>query len=270
MTAADPASDPRPTTGAAGRRAADPPDSPRKIPWWRRTWLFFGVLFAVGLLAFLPSLTSPFLLDDYLHVAMVDGTFPSPRGPLQLYDFVSDADRSLLVQRGILPWWSHPQLTIRFFRPLSSALLWVNHRVFGDHPLALHVHSLLWWCLAVLAVHALYRRSFSTRVTWMATAIFALAPCHAIPLAWLANFEVLVSLGMGGFALAFHARWRERRSIGAAIAAALLFGVALLGGEYALCFAGYVVALELVRADGLLRRAVGVLPFAVPAPRTIR
>ena len=224
-----------------------------------------ALILLLGVVAFLPALRSPFLLDDYLHVAMVEGTFPVHRTPLELYDFVSDADRSVLLSRGILPWWSHPKLTIRFFRPLSSALLWANHRLFGTHAVLLHLHSLLWWGAAVLAAFALFRRALSSRAALMATAIFALAPCHAVPLAWLANFEALVSLSFGAFALGRYVRWRDERAPRDALLATVAFALSILGGEYALCFAGYVVAIELVRRrEAIARRVSGVLPFVAP------
>src|SRR6185436_13697631 len=94
-----------------------------------RWWLPF--LFVAGIAVYFPCLRSPFLLDDYLHASMIDGTFPAPRGPFDLYDFVNDADRPVLTERGMLPWWSHPDLTVRFFRPLPSALLWADHKLLG-------------------------------------------------------------------------------------------------------------------------------------------
>jgi hypothetical protein len=40
----------------------------------------------------------------------------------------------------------------------------------------------------------------------------------------------------------------------------------MLSGEYALCIGGYVLAFEIfARGDSVLRRAVGVIPFALPA-----
>ena len=78
------------------------------------------------MLTFLPALRSPYLLDDYLHQSMVDGTFPGHRGPFNLYDFVNDTDRAVMLERGILPWWADPELKVRFFRPLSSLLLWID------------------------------------------------------------------------------------------------------------------------------------------------
>src|SRR5689334_10732922 len=76
---------------------------------------FLAALFLVGALVNSPALRSAYLLDDYLHASMVAGVYPTPRGPFDLYNFVSDADRDVLVDRGMLPWWSDPRLTIRFF-----------------------------------------------------------------------------------------------------------------------------------------------------------
>ena len=245
-----------PATGSEFPREKEHPTHPRR-----------GLLLvlSIGVLTFLPALRSPFLLDDYLHVAMVDGTFPVARGPFDLYDFVSDVDRAVLLERGILPWWTHPQLTIRFFRPLSSALLWTSHRLLGAHSLLLHLHSLLWWGAAVVAAFALYRRAFSPRVALLAAAIFALAPCHAIPLAWLANFESLVSVTLGALGLAAYVRFRDDGRARTGLVATMCFALAMAAGEYALCFAGYVVAFELLRGrERWTRRALGLLSFALP------
>jgi len=239
------------------------PETQQKSP---RPLAALALLLLVGGVLFSPALVTPLFLDDHLQGAMVEGTFPVPRSPFNLYDFVDDVSRPLLTERGLLPWWSDPRLTIRFFRPLSSALLWLEHRVFDHAALPMHVHSLLWWGAAVLAVRALYKLFFSSRVTWFATVIFALAPCHALPLAWVANRETLVSLVFGAMALPLQARWREERRVADGLLASLLFALALGGGgEYALCFGGYVVAMDVVRREGVGRRIRGWVPFLVPA-----
>ncbi len=231
----------------------------------RRNWLALWLLLLLGAVVNLPALRSPFLLDDYIHASMVDGTFPTPRGPFDLYNFVNDADRSILIERGMLPWWSHPHLVIRFFRPLSSALVWADHHFLGSHPLPLHVHSFVWWAAAVLAARALFLRFFTERVAWIATVIFALAPCHTLPLAWLANREALVSLTFGALGIAAYVRFREQRATRDGVLAAALFGLSLLGGEYGLSFTGFVLAFEIVRRrEGLARRASGLVAFLVP------
>lgn len=244
-------------------------ESPNPIETVSRHKLGRLALFAyivAGLLAFVPAVRTPFFLDDYLHASMTAGTFPGKRTPFQLYDFVDDGSRAPLLARGLLPWWTHPHLTIRFFRPLSSALLWLDHKTFTGNALVMHLHSLVWWAFAVLAARKLFARSFSPRAAFLATLVFALSPCHAMPVAWLANREALVSLTFGILALHPYLRWRDQarpKDFGIAFA---FFALALLGGgEYALCFGGYVLAADIVRKQSPVRRVVGWMPFLLPA-----
>jgi hypothetical protein len=249
---------------SADEPAVATPPAARKGARFRLV-LPIALVISLGVLLFQPGLRSPFMLDDYIQAAMVDGTYGPPRGPLDLYDFVGAGEAPVLVERGFLPWWSHPALKIRFFRPISSFLRWNDQRIFGRSPTALHLHSLAWWVLAVLAARALFARVLAPRPLLLATAIFALAPCHVLPLAWLANREVLLSLALGTFALAAYARWRDERRPRDGAVALLFFGLAVLSGEYGLGFGGYVLAIELVRRrEALVRRATGLVPFVVP------
>src|SRR5690606_4480258 len=151
---------------------------------------------------------------------------------------------------------------------LSSALLYADHRLFGGAPLPMHLHSFAWWVACVVGARARYREALSPRAAAVATVIFALAPCHAMPLAWLANREALISLAFGIFALGSYTRFRDRPRALSFASAALLFGLALFGGgEYALAFGGYVAAIELLRllrgglrAEPLGRRLLGWSP----------
>jgi hypothetical protein len=224
-------------------------------------WLAAGLV----VLVHLPALGAPFMLDDHAQTAMAEGRFGTPRTPFDLYDYIDDADRASLLDRGIIPWWTDPRLVVKFLRPLPSALLWADHLAFGAHPFWHHVHSLFWWVIATLGVRVLLRRSFSPRAALFGTLVFALAPCHAIPLVWLANREALVSTALGVWALVAYARWREGHRLRDGAASFALFAVAMLAGEYTLGFAGYAIAIELThRRESLSRRALGVLAFAVP------
>ncbi len=238
----------------------------RAQPSPRQASVWFALVLALGVLTFLPTLRSPLMFDDYLHVAMIEGTYPAKRSPLDLYNFVSDADRAVLRDRGVIPWWSSPQLTIRFFRPLSSALMWADHKAFSNRASLLHLHGLVWWMLAVSAVRRLLRRVLSERVAMLAVTVFALGQWHATPLAWIANREAIVSLALGTFAFDAHVQWRERRTARAGLVAAFLFALALLSGEYALAFGGYVLAWELTRrSEPIVRRLGGLVPFVAAA-----
>lgn len=233
---------------------------------FQRPWVIISLIFLAGFIVFFPTLRSPFLLDDYLHAAMVDGTFPCKRGVFDLYDFVNDADRKVLTERGMITWWADPHLQIRFFRPLASALRWGEHLVFGRNSFLLHFHSLCWWFVSVLGARTLFKRALSARAALFATFIYALAPCHVMPLAWLANREVFMSLAFGTFALNAYVQFRDSRAWSQASLAVLLFSLSLLSGEYALCFAGFVLAAEVGRKqESVLRRFTGLGIFAVPA-----
>jgi hypothetical protein len=232
----------------------------------RRGLLLLAGLVLVGVVVYLPSLRASYLLDDYLHSSMIDGNYPVHRGPLDLYDFIDDDERALFVDRGMLPWWSHPRIRIRFLRPLPSALRWGEQRLFGHATFPPHLHSFLWWIGAVLAALRLFRLLVPERQALLATLVFAFAPCHALPLAWLANREALISLTLGAFALGSYVRWRQRGEGKHGAIAAALFVASMTGGEYALSFGGFVLAFELiVQRDGAARRLVGLLSFALPA-----
>lgn len=224
-----------------------------------------GIILFLGFLLNLPGLLSPYWLDDFVHSAMVRGTFPSPRSPFDLYNFVSNGDRALLIDRGVLPWWTHPHLTIRFFRPLASVLRWADLKALGDHPLLHHAHSFLWWTFAVLAVRGLYRKWLAPTAAIMATAVFALAPCHATPIAWLANREVLIALVFGALAMSRAARFREEGGARAMAEATALYALAMSSGEYALAFGGYAVASFVFERGTFARRAGALATFALPA-----
>ena len=172
---------------------------------------------------------------------------------------------SSLFDRGVIPWWTDPRLVVCFLRPLPSALVWADHLLFGAHAVWPHLHSLLWWALGTFGVAVLLRRSFGLRAGLLGTLVFALAPCHAIPLVWIANREALVSTALGVWALVSYERWREEHRPRDGAASLLLFALATLAGEYTLGFVGYAVAIELtVRRQPIARRALGVLAFVVP------
>jgi hypothetical protein len=223
------------------------------------------LLVVAGVVVFWPALTTPFFLDDYLQSAMVHGRFPVVRGPFSLYDFVGDDDRAALFAQGFLPWWTDTRITLRFLRPLSSALLYYEHTWFDAWPGLMHLHSFAWWIAAVFAARAFFKRLVSPRAAAFATVIFALAPCHALPLGWLANREALIALAFGTVGLTALLRWQKGEGVRWAFVSFGAFVLALLAGEYALGCAGYVLAFAWRAPTDARRRWRGVLLFVVPA-----
>ncbi|HEY1960013.1 MAG TPA: hypothetical protein VGH28_30600 [Polyangiaceae bacterium] len=223
--------------------------------WRAGAWLSLPV----GAAVFAKALATPLFGDDLLQRAMALGAYPVPRGALDLYDFVRPGERAGLVASGALPWWAADDLSVRFFRPLASAMLYVEHR-FVASPIWMHVHSFVWWAAAVIATAWLFRSVLGDRAAAIATWIFALAPCHVLPLVVLAQREVLVATTFGVLGIVYSVR-----SKGASrLASAAFFAASLCAGEYALCFGGYVVAWALTRS-GARERVRATLPFVVPA-----
>src|SRR5665213_489863 len=234
----------------------------------RRSWttgvVLIGIL-AAGAAVNRAAVRATFALDDFAQRAMIEGTLTLRRGPFNLYDLIADDNRAALLDRGVLPWWSEPNLTMRFLRPLPSLLVWLDHRLFGNGAFGPHVFSFLWWAAAVLAAHVLYRTAVGQRAAWIATLVFALSPTLAIPLVWLANRTVLLSVTFGALALALYVRWRDDRRSAVGLATAGAFSAAALTGEYALCLMGYLIAFELChRGEPFRRRVVGALPAVGP------
>jgi hypothetical protein len=230
-------------------------------------WLevaFWGVI-ALGVLIYWPSLEAPLALDDFAQRAMIEGHLTFRHGLLNLYDYISDANRAVLLDRGAIPWWTDPRLVIRFLRPAASALVWLDYTFFRYHALGPHLHSLLWWGAAVFGVRTLLLGLMKPRPALLGAAVFALAPCHAVPIVWLANRPELVSVALGTWALAFYSRWRESRAVQDGAWTLALWTATFLTGEYAFCFVGYALAIELSRRnDDLMARLRGLAPFAIP------
>ncbi len=228
--------------------------------------VLLALVLLLGALLFAPTVNTPFLFDDLMHSSMVEGTFVAERDALSLYDFVTEPDRAAYVEKGHLPWWSHPELSIRFLRPLASALRFGEQRLFGPSAPLMHLHSFLWWVLSVLSARALYRRIASARAALIAVAIFALGPWHVFPLAWIANREILLTLACGAYALNWHVRWQRSGQSRDALIALLLYVLCVATGEYAMCLAGYVVGLEWARSGvGVRKRVIGLALYFTPA-----
>ena len=232
---------------------------------------FPRVLWAVALLSVLlalPSLFAEFYGDDQAMVLTIEGVAPAPiPGPFHLYSFMTGApgERDWLVRQSALPWWSVPGLRLSFFRPLSSALLVLDHALAGRHPLPYHVHSIAWYVLGVLAAALLFRRLLPEREAALAACLFAVSPAHWMLAAWPSARHVAISGALAVIALLLHLEAREPsegRSPWLAWASLACAALALCGGETALGLFGYVAAYELIgRREPLALRLRALAPW---------
>lgn len=230
----------------------------------------------VALLLCLPSLSLPFFLDDFdlllksrewLGQRPPDdvtlGTGVGVWGEPEFYTFADGdpAQARALIADADVPWWADPSLRLRFFRPLSSALLLLDAALFGESSFAMHLHSTAWYLGLIALVGVLYRRTLPPGLTALALLIFAVDDAHWMPVGWLANRNALVAAVPAFAGLLAHIRWRAEGWRPGALLAAAGFMVGLLGGEAALGVFGLLLAWELFAGPG--RPHVGLLPAGI-------
>jgi hypothetical protein len=209
----------------------------------------------------LPSLSGGFIGDDYLHLAILDGV-PATGTPYNLFRFVSGepAEVRPWIETGRYPWWTLPELKLSFWRPLSSALMVLDHSLFGRSPVPYHVHSVLWYLLTVVCAAGVLRFLPGT-AGGLALLLFAAEKTHGFAVTWIANRNAFVSAAPALFGLWMHLRWREQGWRPGLPLSLLGLATGLLGGETALGVFAYVGAYELLgRREPLARRARALLP----------
>lgn len=207
-----------------------------------RRWLLYAVLAALAVA--LPTLTMGFFSDDSILVARIEGKLPGPRAVLDLYRFTSVTQEAL--REGSFPWWLGANLKLDFFRPLSSGLFYLDHRLFGHAPLGYHLHSLVWWAGLALAAGLVLRRALPGATGALALLVFVLDDAHVQPIGWISSRHVVVAAVPAMLGLAAHLRAREEGwAPGRALAVAGL-ALGLLASEAALGVLAYVFAYELV------------------------
>jgi hypothetical protein len=229
--------------------------------------LWIAIALAITLSA--PSLFAELYCDDQFAVLELEGTLPASQpGPLNLYTFASGAadQHALVIDDGPLPWFTSPDLRLKFFRPLSSGFLALEHAIAGRAPLVYHLGALAWYLAALVAASRLLRRLWPEREAAAATLLFAIAPSHWMLAAWPSASHVAISGAPAIVALLLHLRARERDDVRAPVAAGSIAcaAIALAAGETALGVFAYVGAYELLgRTDAWSRRARALAPWAL-------
>ncbi len=228
----------------------------------------------VVLVLTVPLIThSHFFGDDYIQVGTLEGTFDQfGSAPFDLYGFADGSTERMrrLIETGPLPWFVHPEMKTHFFRPVSSALLALDHSLFGRNVQLYRIQAILWYLLLVLSFWAWTCQMIPTsgRRIWpvavIALLIFAVSDSHWSNVLWTAGRWVLTATAFALLACVAHLRWRldgwrPGRYLSVAMAA-----LALLSGEVALAVLGYLAAFEIVADEGKIKERVKALsPFAV-------
>lgn len=230
----------------------------RWLPW---------LVAALALVLALPSVTSGWRLDDHLHrFYLALWRAGTPLGPWwDLYQ-AAEGDPTLTRARmdlGYTPWWTLPELRIRFLRPVSAATHLVDATLWPSSPVAMHLHSLAWTFALVGSTVVLYRRVLvGAGVAAIAGVLFAVDEAHVTPIGWIAQRNALVAACFVVLALAAHDRFRVAGWRAGAFVGPLAFAIALGAGELAVGGIAFVVAHAIALDRGSMRaRVLAVSPW---------
>jgi hypothetical protein len=174
------------------------------------------------------------------------------------------ADAHWQIEAGWAPWWIYDHLLIKLFRPFGVATHWLDMHAWPHSPWLMHLHSLLWLALLVLAVTRMYRAALGATIGGLAALLFAFDHTHGFVVGYICNRHALLTALLCVLCLERHVHARTTEQRGAQLSAYLLYALALCSGESALAILCYLLAYALcVEQGSLLARGLRAAPYLV-------
>jgi tetratricopeptide (TPR) repeat protein len=169
-----------------------------------RQVLFAAAILAIALLAYIPAMQGGFLWDDY--------TFLKDNWLIKASD-------------GLQRLWFTTQAEDYF--PLTSSMLWLEWRIWGDHAAGYHVMNVLLHAAAAVLVWRVLRR-LAVPGAWLAGVLFAVHPVAAASAAWITERKNTLPMALYLLSLLAYLRYDERGARRAYCLSILWFLLALL------------------------------------------
>ncbi|MBU0641255.1 MAG: hypothetical protein KKB50_20545 [Planctomycetes bacterium] len=184
------------TTPQGSAEPSTPEFSVRRALAPRRAALVAALLVLAGVANQSRSLGWGFMWDDYVHQLVLREALPgSHLRPWSLFDFGRCAAAgTALFESGLLPWWTDADFAARFFRPVTSLSIWLDHALYGDWAVGYHLTSLaLFGVLLVLAQRLFRALGVAGAAVLWGLAFLALDDVHGFPVGWIANRNTLLA-----------------------------------------------------------------------------
>jgi hypothetical protein len=230
------------------------------------------VFLLAALLLGLPSLKLGLQFDDIYHrVVMLDLAEEDYRvddaSLFGLYSFLDgDSERNrYLMNQGVLPWWALPEIKYTFFRPLTELSIWIDYQLWPDTIELMHLHSLLWFCLSVLACFFFFRSlTDNLYSSLLASACFLLSATHGITLAWLASRNALIAIFFGLLAATFFIVYSQKKQIALYLLSFFSLLLSMAAGEIGITSCAFIALYGLLLVDSPAKqRVLTISPFVV-------
>ena len=236
----------------------------------------FALLKHPGLIAIaaaalaMPALWVGLQFDDYLLEQQIQGASGLDEVTAELFRLhPGDSETTAhLMEQGVLPWWTYPDMRVAFWRPISAITHWLDHRLWPDSPVRMHAHSLVWFALLIAVIAVLYRTLMPTTGTvrsrvlapcFLAAWLYALDDAHGFAVGWIANRNILLATLFGSASLLTYSKWRRDGWRPGAWLTPLLLLLGLLSAESAVAILSYFFAYALF-LDDASRRWIALTP----------
>jgi hypothetical protein len=211
-----------------------------------QTWALALIATVLSMIVYVGSLDADFVYDDTFYIV----NNPQIQNP---HDFL------------ITPFPPYMGEGRGLYRPMTTASLALDYRVYGMEPSGFHLTNILLHGLGVLVFFFVLRRFIAGDAGPFAGALlFGLHPARTEAVAWaVGRAELLCALGCL-LALLLYLKWiRNRRSVALIVGSLAAFLFAGLSKEIALTFPGILIAYEILfrKQDSWRIRAFRVLPF---------
>lgn len=201
-----------------------------KTDFYRRQFLAGALLWLLPALLWAPAFSRAFVSEDFLILARLH------QGAGQL-----------LVEAVTGPWLGID--LVKFYRPVSTALLALEEALFGAHPLPYAlthwwIHGLNGWLL--LRLLRAWTPALGLWPPMAVAGLFAIYPLHLNAVLFIASFATLFAATFGLAFLLCFLRWRSTAAVGWLAAAAVLLALALGSYEGAAVLPAVALALDLL------------------------
>ncbi len=222
----------------------------------------------VAILLTLPTIQAGLIGDDYLFREIFSGRNPGahPGSLFGLFTFSDGSPEHIrqLRETGTIPWWTAEHVRMSFWRPLTELTHWLDHLLWPDSPVFMHLQSIAWYGFLVFLLARFYRQldPLALRAN-LGALVFGMSAMHLLTVIWLAARNQLVAACMIVLCLTAHDAWRRLGKSGERWMAWLWFACALAAAEAGIAAAAYLVAYALFMERGrpATQRLLSILPY---------